>query len=579
MRQNSHLISAMAQNHLQPSSPKNKRPLSSNHQIISTNTDAGATDGITSMMGNSVRANNIPTPNRVIRRAASVDDDSVYVGREKYQHRQLLPNRLLFRPPSPHNLCSDKGSYGRANAANNGATRDISFDIDEKRTESSTQAKRQVVPQDRSFLHDNEEDATTNNTSDATARSLIFRRSPTTQTTLEQPLLQQQREATPVNFLASSSPFGTFSIPGIRPSLSCPTSLFDSPLLPIGASTNQQRQQHIMPCPSNDTDTATDRLNAVDVSVIQYCEDDDDVTPSEDNRGEEINRAAVVNPMRNLSDTFELLVASENDTSKKQQRPKQSVRDTFTSSSSTCDVTFEDKSAATTSTSSTSTKPSPTSVLGFDTVDSSSLRATKKGETLQLENGITVLRMSLPRFQLHEDLCGEMHQGLIDRVSFYSIVRDINKEAADAAMTDPKGQLYNDEAMHQGGGVSNNVNAKDGKVHTHPIRSMESNNILVVACMENREESWKPSMGVALLDEEWWLLSAMASRSPEEVALNQASALPSTFSEALGEKDSSTGDSMSTSKTQLWKPGRSWWEAKSGKNPWVEPAVHNNRWR
>jgi len=326
-----------------------------------------------------------------------------------------------------------------------------------------------------------------------------------------------------------------------------------------------------MSCSS--TDTATDRLNAVDVSVIQYCDDDDDVSPSEDDSGEKINRVAVVNPMRNLSDTFELLVASEDDISKKQQRPEQSVRDTLASSSSTCDVTFEDKSAATTSTSSTSTKPSPTSVLGFDTVDSLSPPAAKKGDALQLENGITVLQMSLPRCHLHEDLCGEMHQGLIDRVSFYCIVRDINKEATDAAMTDPKGHLYNDEA------VSNNVNAKDGKVHAHPIQARESNNILVLACMENSEETWKPSMGLTLLDEEWWLLSAMASRSPEEVALNHASALPSTFSEALGEKDSSTSDSMSTSKTQLWKPGRSWWEAKSGKNPWVEPAVHNNRWR
>ena len=32
-------------------------------------------------------------------------------------------------------------------------------------------------------------------------------------------------------------------------------------------------------------------------------------------------------------------------------------------------------------------------------------------------------------------------------------------------------------------------------------------------------------------------------------------------------------------RTQLWKPSRSWWEAKSGKNPWIEPASHNRRWR
>lgn len=579
MRQkNKQPISAMAQ---WPGGAPNKRSLSLHHQNASStnNSDASAV-GTTSLMDISNMPNNVPVANRVIRRAASVDDDSVFVGREKYQHnlnRQLLPNRLLFGPHSP-SISSNKGSHGRVpTAAIYGASAPrIPLDVDKKSTESSTQVNRQVVPQDRSYLLDNEEETTTNRTSDAATKSLIFRRSPTTKTTVDQPLLQQQQgEATPVNYLASSPPLGSFStIPDIRPSLSCPTSVFDSPLLPIGASINQQRQQQqIMPCQSNDT--AAEKLKAVDVSAIEYCEEEDDATPLEVG-GEETQSAAVANPMRNLSDAFELLVSSEDDTSKKQHLSKQSVQETFKSSSSTCDVTFEDnlKSTAGKSTGSTSTKPSPTSVLGFDTVDASSPPATKNGEVLQLDNGITVLRMSLPHFQLHEDLSGELHQGLIDRVSFYSIVRDINKEAADAAMSDPRGKLYNDEAL-----MSNNVNAKNGKVHSHPIRSKEGENILVLACKNDGEESQKPSMGAALLDEEWWLLSAMASRSPEEVALNHASALPPTFSEALGEKDSSTGDSTSSSKTQLWKPGRSWWEAKSGKNPWVEPVVHNNRWR
>lgn len=572
MRQkNRNPMAAMAQ---WPRVSPSKRSI--HHQNACSKNDAGS-EGITSLMDISNRPNNVPVANRVIRRAASVDDDSVYASREKYQHnlnRQLLPNRLLFGPHSP----ATKGSNGRApTAANYGANAPrIPLDVDKKRTESSTQVNRQVVPQDRSYLLDNEEETTTNRTHGAATKSLIFRRSPTTKTTVDQPPLQQQQqgEATPVNYLASSPSLGSFSnIPDIRPSLSCPTSLFDSPLLPTGASINQQRrQQQIMPCQSNDT--AAEKLKAVDVSAIEYCEEDD-ATPSED-CGEETHSAAVANPMRNLSDAFELLVSSEDDTSMKQHPSKQSAPETFTSSSSTCDVTFEDnlKSTAGKSTSSTSTKPSPTSVLGFDAVDASSPPATKKGEVLQLDNGITVLRMSLPRFQLHEDLSGELHQGLIDRVSFYSIVRDINKEAADAAMSDPKGKLYNDDAV-----MCNNVNAKNGKVHTHPIRSKEGENILVLASKNDGEETMTPTMSAALLDEEWWLLSAMASRSPEEVALNHASALPPTFSEALGEKDSSTGDSTSSSKTQLWKPGRSWWEAKSGKNPWVEPVVHNNRWR
>jgi hypothetical protein len=36
---------------------------------------------------------------------------------------------------------------------------------------------------------------------------------------------------------------------------------------------------------------------------------------------------------------------------------------------------------------------------------------------------------------------------------------------------------------------------------------------------------------------------------------------------------------VSAMRTQLWKPSRSWWEAKSGKNPWIEPSLHNKRWR
>jgi len=543
------------------------------------------------MTDNPIKAN-IPTPDRIIRRAASVDDDSFYVGREKYQQHQLLPNRLMFGLPSPSIHCSkDSTAYGLNGAAvsngNGGVVKPP--DVTEMRTESSTHVERQVVPQDRLFLdNDNNEQMIATATTES---ALIFRRSPTTKTVEQLPPLhfqQQQQhqqpqsseEATPVNFLVSSSPLGTFSIPGIRPSLSCPTAVFDSPLLPRGAATNQQRQQqHIMPCPSNSS-AAGDELADVNVSAIAYCDDEDEdqnVTPSEDDGGEEINTATITNPMRNLSDAFELLVAGEDGVPKKQlQRPKQET------SASVCDVTFEDKSAATTSTSSTSTKPSPTSVLGFDPVDSSSPPAPKKGDSIQLENGITVLRTSLPRFHLHEDLRGEMSQGLIDRVSFYSIVRDINKEATDAAMTDPKGHLYNNgrTSNNRKAGGKEVVRAKDGTVHAHPIQSKESNNILVLAGnTDGGESDLAPDMGAALLDEEWWLLSAMASRSPEEVALNHASALPSTFSEALGEKDNSTADVSSSSKTQLWKPGRSWWEAKSGKNPWVEPVVHNNRWR
>lgn len=263
----------------------------------------------------------------------------------------------------------------------------------------------------------------------------------------------------------------------------------------------------------------------------------------------------------------------------------------------------------------------------------------------------------MPHFHLHDTLRGTLCQGLIDRASFYSILRDINKEAMDAAMTDPKGNIYNDGTVHdrkkgkkkkkkkgggsgqllqqQGGqssdassdGVGNNnkgdiVISDDGKVHVHPNIDEERQSLLVIACMSGEQNPNEPSLivdqaasrqqmpctttttsssssdnntpvikppslGAALLDEEWWLMSAIASRTPEEVSMNQSTKLLPTFFEAMGEKDAcsvandSTGaySAGASSRTQLWKPGRSWWEAKSGKNPWVEPVVHNNRWR
>jgi len=83
----------------------------------------------------------------------------------------------------------------------------------------------------------------------------------------------------------------------------------------------------------------------------------------------------------------------------------------------------------------------------------------------------------------------------------------------------------------------------------------------------------------ALVDEEQWLLDAINSRSSEET--RSIKACPPTFLQAMGERDYENRlTSLSNgSRTQLWKPSRSWWEAKSGKNPWIEPKCHNKRWR
>jgi len=279
--------------------------------------------------------------------------------------------------------------------------------------------------------------------------------------------------------------------------------------------------------------------------------------------------------------------------------------------------------------SSTVTKPSPTSVSGLDGETMSGTLSSKSA--LQLENGLNIASISMPHFHLHEALRGTLSQGLIDRVSFYSIVRDINKEALDAVMTDPRGSVYNDGSVHDGNedvmkssvkasclprelslvdgklvAGRNRVTAEDGKIHVHPNPKEERNSVLVIACLSeeknpnealemnectendysifapsnNPSASCSPLLGAALLDEEWWLMAAIASRTPEEVIINHSTNLLPTFYEAIGEKDVVLETiAGGTSRTQLWKPGRSWWEAKSGKNPWVEPVVHNNRWR
>lgn len=83
----------------------------------------------------------------------------------------------------------------------------------------------------------------------------------------------------------------------------------------------------------------------------------------------------------------------------------------------------------------------------------------------------------------------------------------------------------------------------------------------------------------ALIDEEQWLLNAIDARNSEES--RSIKACPPTFLQAMGERDYENPlTSLSNgSRTQLWKPSRSWWEAKSGKNPWIEPNSHNKRWR
>jgi len=470
---------------------------------------------------------------------------------------------------------------------------------------------------------------------------------------------------------------GSAWIPSIRPSLSCPTSVFESPLFPSnnglglggvggvgsGRSTLLLSQPYPLEkivsasaerSPSEDNGPDDDKLlgdenglETADISVIE-CDDDDSPfhVPSAMEMEQRVDVADDGNTMRNLSDAFEMLVTNDGakgiETVTNLEKHLEGL--TAPSHGKKYGECESRRSGETDST----TKPSPTSVLGFDD-DAGSPSSTSNLEvpTMQLENGLTVASVSMPHFGLHDSLRGNLCQGLVDRVSFYSVVRDINKEAADAASSDPKAGVYNDGSVHgksqpqapsvTGSGVNgapagatgnasatlpnangkHQVVAEDGRVHVHPDPKEERRSILVMASRSDERNNPNegpsdptydadgansgnngvageafafPSLGAALLDEEWWLMSAIASRTPEEVSVNQSSKLLPTFYEAMGEKDAAAAGvagaageagaaAQQSSRTQLWKPGRSWWEAKSGKNPWVEPVVHNNRWR
>jgi hypothetical protein len=161
-------------------------------------------------------------------------------------------------------------------------------------------------------------------------------------------------------------------------------------------------------------------------------------------------------------------------------------------------------------------------------------------------------------FQLHSSLQRGLSQALVDRVSFYGIIHDINKEAVAMAMNDPK-QPDSEEDE----GQSALVQAATGA-------SKPAN--------ESLSDFHAVAQPTALIDEEAWLLDVVGAREPEE---RLSTVCPPTFLQAMGEREyENPVQALSgATRTQLWKPSRSWWEAKSGKNPWIEPSSHNKRWR
>ena len=164
-------------------------------------------------------------------------------------------------------------------------------------------------------------------------------------------------------------------------------------------------------------------------------------------------------------------------------------------------------------------------------------------------------------FHLHPLLQRELSDALVQRVSFYSIIHDINKECTSMAANDESG--YNGPPVDP---------LADHDPLIHAVRGTPK-----------RESAGRASAFVtnALIDEEQWLLDTIEARNSEKSRHTTVNACPPTFSQAIGERDyeNPLTSLSSGSRTQLWKPSRSWWEAKSGKNPWIEPMCHNKRWR
>ena len=216
--------------------------------------------------------------------------------------------------------------------------------------------------------------------------------------------------------------------------------------------------------------------------------------------------------------------------------------------------------------------------------DDSTAASAKKASTMVSPAGVTDLDTEQPTettgsisqedassaFQLHPDLQRELTEHHLQRVSIYSLVHDINKEAATMYAHDP---LYSKKSL------SSPENSRG--VDSPLIQAIKGR-----AASSQEKDDRDPnnpmhSNTIAIIDEEQWLLSAISQRSSEETAKLSVSQCPSTFLQAMGEKEyeNLVHPVTGNARAQLWKPSRSWWEAKSGKNPWIEPISHNKRWR
>lgn len=175
-----------------------------------------------------------------------------------------------------------------------------------------------------------------------------------------------------------------------------------------------------------------------------------------------------------------------------------------------------------------------------------------------------------PILTLHADLQRDLSIHLIQRVSYYSVIHDINKEAASMYAQDP--------FVQQQQQAENSGAEQSSPLLTAVIGETETTTASTEATSPTTDNS---TTTIAIIDEEQWLLHVIDSRSATETCHNSSQQCPPTFLQAMGEQEYANPVNAVTghARTQLWKPSRSWWEAKSGKNPWIEPASHNKRWR
>jgi len=139
------------------------------------------------------------------------------------------------------------------------------------------------------------------------------------------------------------------------------------------------------------------------------------------------------------------------------------------------------------------------------------------------------------RVALHEFKGGTW--GLIDRVSFYKVVR----RGADG---------------RERGGRTKSTTRCPRRRGGPACRLRYGRGRHVVSASDGVGQLPRTAASpAALVDEEWWLLSAVARSGPGATRPRSSQRSRRRWGAA------STVRAGSTSRTQLWKPSRSWWEA------------------